>query len=277
MDQAFEMIGAGLIVPAVLATISTHLAHALLPPAVSRRCSLAIALALGYVAGYACLPEWAEWLPTRHWHWLPPITIAAALVGPISFAQGVSLGERLSLSLLLAFVVACLIVPQWENLQPVRGRYIALLTIYLFVIAGGSAPLADRMKSRAWLGILLMVAAALAVAIFAVVSIRFGQLTGMLVAATFGMALGASWPRRDLSLRGVSFGFFVLAGSLAFISGLDPDPAVWELLGLPAAPLILWATAYLPGRQTELRAALIDFAAVAFGVILITGWIVMRR
>ena len=223
---------------------------------------MAVALATGFLCGYALLTPRDEWIPSRHWHWLPVLAIASAILGPVGFARGVSKVERLLLVAILAFASACLVVPNWEPLQPIRHRYVVFLTTYLFILAAATPPLVDRLPGKLILWILPVTSLVLGFTILACLSLRFGQLTGLLAGATLGSCLSGIWYERR-AVHGLLSPFSILAGSLAFIAYIEPEQPLTGMLIFPASPLVLWFTTFLPVSQDRWLPCLLHGLAVA--------------
>src|SRR5688572_25919320 len=82
-DAVTEILGLEVLAPAAIALITCWLSVSVLPSAVSSRISVVLGFVAGFVAGYVLLPEWAELRPSRHWHWLPWISLAAGVAGTL--------------------------------------------------------------------------------------------------------------------------------------------------------------------------------------------------
>src|SRR5437762_9081112 len=132
MNTSIELFGYGIAVPAAVAIAVMRLALRLPAEDVARRYAAALAFCLAFFVAYALLPPWAAMVPTRHWHWLPYLALAAMVIGPVGLAGGVRAFERWLLHLLLAVVAAWFLVPTWASLQPWRGASIFLLSAALF-------------------------------------------------------------------------------------------------------------------------------------------------
>jgi hypothetical protein len=120
----------------------------------------------------------------------------------------------------------------------------------------------DRLSYKIILGILPAVSAVLGFTILACVSLRFGQLTGLLAGATIGSCLSGFWYERQ-AVRGLLPPVAILAGSLAFIAYIEPEQPLTGMLLLPAAPLVLWFTLLLPLSKDGWFASVIHSLAVA--------------
>ena len=230
---------------------------------------------MGFVAGYALLPPWAEWVPTRHWHWLPYLAIAAMVVGPIGFARGVWSVERWLLYLILAIAAAWLLVPNWSSLQSTRHLYVGFFSAYLFVLAACLPPLADRVSTKVLVVLLSMVTVVLAVMILATVSLRYGHLAGLLSSAMVGCCLYAFMCDKSVALHSLVPVSSILAGGLAFVGCIEPQPQLAGLLVLPAAPAALWVAVSLPLPKDGRVASIVQVTAVVLVVCIGVGWTVL--
>src|SRR5687767_9383371 len=135
MNLVIEIVGFGFIVPAMVSVAMVFVCQRFLPKSISTRYMLAVSLAMGFLAGYSFLPTWTKWIPTRHWHWLPYLTIVSVIVGGVSLARGVRLAERCLLYLILAIGSALVLVPHWSNIEPMRHYYVGFLSALFLVSA----------------------------------------------------------------------------------------------------------------------------------------------
>ena len=106
MRLMIEIVVYGGIIPTVVPLATASLLLGVLPESASRRYAAAVAFGAAFVVGYMLLPSWAEFVPTRHWHWLPYLGAAAMILALIRLAQGLSTPERWLLHLLLSAVAA---------------------------------------------------------------------------------------------------------------------------------------------------------------------------
>ncbi len=275
-----EIIGYGMIVPAAVSIALVYVCRRWLPQSVSRRYALAVGLTTGFVVGYALLPSWAEWVPTRHWHWLPYLAVAAMIVGPIGFARGVWVVERWLISLILAIASACVLVPDWASLEPTRHLYVGFLSAYLFVLATCLPPLTDRLSPRLFLALLATVASILALMVLATVSLRYGHLAGLVASAMVGCCVSTflfddSVTLRSLAVRSLVPVFSILVGGCAFVGSIEPQPPLAGLLVLPASPLALWVVTWLPLPKDGRLASTVQVIAVAAILCVGIGWVLL--
>ncbi|MEX0702073.1 MAG: hypothetical protein WD069_08250 [Planctomycetales bacterium] len=265
-ELAFEILVYGALVPAAVAIGALWIARRVLPPTSSSRHAAALAFAGGFCAGYALLPEWAPWSPSRHWHWLPYLAAAAAVTGPIAVAAGVSRPERWLLCLLSAIVAAWLLVPTWASLQPPRTTWVPLLAGYLFLLAALLDDLPDRVPGPMLRGVLFVVAATAAAVIADRVSISQARVAGLAAGALGGIAVGSGRRGNGVQLRGLAPAFAIVVGGGAFAGCIDPPKPLYGLLLAPAVPLALWVCAVGPLRRLGAKAAVVQAIAVAIAL-----------
>lgn len=273
MNAAIEIVGYGGVVPGVVAITAFVLSRWLLPDDAGARHSGAWAFAAAFITGYVLLPDWADIIPSRHWHWLPYLSVMAAVLAPVGLASGVALAERWLLYGFLALVAAGLLVPTWESLQP-RWIYAALLAGYFFVLAAWLGELPDRLSGGAgWIG-LIVVSAATAISGAVFVSAKYGQVVGIATAAITGCGF-ANWLRTSpLAFRGVVPQFAVIVGGLAFVTSIEPEPALYVFLLIPAAPLMSWCCAWGPlSRLKGFAGAAVQLAVVFVPVAVAVAWL----
>lgn len=262
-DALTEALGYGVLIPAVVSVGIVWLTQRLLPEDAATRFPTAAGFAGGFFVGYLLLPEWAELFPTRHWHWLPYLGLAAGLTGPIGLAKGVSLPERWLLTLMLAIVAAALLVPIWSRLQPTRAAWLSVVTAWLFLLAALSDPLPPRIGGRRLTFMLWLVSVVVAVTIALSVSVTYGRVAVVAAGSLAGVCAGAWWGSDDSETRALIPAFTVIVGGIAFVGFIEPDPPLFGLLALPVAPLSLWVCRIGPlKRLSGVKAATVQFAAV---------------
>jgi hypothetical protein len=262
------------LLPLVVSIAMPLVCRRWMPQSMARRYALPVALSAGFVATYGCL-EPAEWLPTRHWHWMPYIALSAMIVGPISIARGVWMLERCLLTLIVAIISASVLVPTWASLEPTRKWYVCFLASYLFVLATCLPPLADRVSPKILLPLLLAIGLMLAVLILAIASVGLGLLAGIMSSALLGSGLVAYWYRDSLSLQSLVFVFSILAGGVAFVGYIDPDPPLKGLLLLPASPLALWLVEAAPRPKKSRVHAIAQMSAVVVPLLVGVVWVLL--
>jgi hypothetical protein len=265
-------------VPPLAAAVATAwLLWRLLPVNIAERYALGIALAVGFFIGYWLLPDnWAPLVPQKHWQWLPYLA-AAAVLGGLPLAAGVSWPERLLAYGALALVAAWQFVPLWEELQPPRHYAVPLLAGYLFMLTALLTALPDRLLQSTSVALLTASAGATALLIAVGVSVKYGQVAAIAAAAMTG-CFGASFisAKRALAIRGLISVFAVLVGGLAFVGTIEPTPPQPIILLAPAAPLMLWLFAAGPlARLKGSPAIAAQAAAVSIPLTIAVIWIAM--
>ena len=98
----------------------------------SFRGDAAIPLGVAFLVGFCALPEFAGFIPQRHWQWLVWLVPLAALLGSLRLAAGIPVWERTLLSGAIAATSAWLLVPSWPDLRPSRLFWQILLGVSLF-------------------------------------------------------------------------------------------------------------------------------------------------
>jgi hypothetical protein len=254
MNLAIELLGVGLIVPAAIAGV---LAWCALQFGDARRIqlyALPAAVAVAYSVSYALLPEWAALAPERHWHWLPYLGLAAAVLGPAGLAAGRPAWTRALAMTALAVGAAYLLVPAWPDLQPPRRLSIALVAVYLSSLILAVEWLGPRVSTAWLLGLLALGGGALTITVAALVSVRFGVLAAMVAGALAGCWLACMFYRKSSlpDSRCVAPLFAVLVGGAAYVGGIEPQPPLWWLLLIPAIPLAIGAFVW---QFTQYRAS----------------------
>jgi hypothetical protein len=245
MNLTIEFVGGGIVAPAAIAIVVFLLVRVILSPEAGERYSASVAFAAAYVAGYLLVAAWA---PDRHWQWTFYLVLIVAVVGPVAAARGLAVGERWILYLLLALVSAWLLVPNWPNLVPPRTVWVAVLTLYLFVLTALLAPLARRIPSATFVGSLAISSICVSILVTAFISINYGELAGIAAAGLVGCWVASFfwWQRSAL---GVELAYSVIVGGLAFIGCVEPLQPYLGLLVAPAAPLALWCGDLLPALR----------------------------
>jgi MFS family permease len=247
-DAVTEILGLGVLAPAAIALVTCWLSVSVLPAAVSSRVSVALGFLAGFVAGYILLPEWAELRPSRHWHWLPWISLAAGVTGVLGFCAPRTI--KWVLVVATTIVAAWFLVPTWASLSPPRPIWLTGLSAGLLLLIGLSEPLPTRIGGRLALGLLGITAAAVALTIAACISLTYARIAGLAACALAGV-WAAVWLRRtdsDLAVRAAVPAIQVAVGGVAFVACIEPDPPQYCLLLLPAATLGVWL-----GEQRSLR------------------------
>lgn len=207
---------------------------------IGRRYRIAAGVATGFSVGYLLLPDWAVWLPERHWHWMPYLIAAAAILGGAGAARGVRSIDRALLALVAAGMAAAALTPSWNDLQPSRAVLLPLIAAYLVSLAWLYVPLCVVLPVRTVLGHWILAQAVLTVLIAYFFSLRYAQLAAVSCAAAGGCWAAIFWGAGARAVRGAVPTLIVAAGGVAFVAAVEPTPFAWPLLLAPAAPLTLW-------------------------------------
>lgn len=232
-----------------------------LPTEVARRYTASCAALVGFLIGYVMLSLGPS-VPTGHWHWLVYLLIAAAIVGPISLAEGLRVWERILLWLLLAAVTAGLLVPTWEDLEPSRAVHWVVLAGMFVLLATFLQPLEDRLAG--WhLGIAMWATLCTAAVVLALSGNgRFGQIAIAGAGAILGLSALSGLARGEQPLLGSSGLFAMLVVGTLLVGRVNSfsDVPLASYLLVPFAPLTLWCTQAPPfsrlGKATRVALAI---------------------
>jgi hypothetical protein len=251
----------------------------------SARYAATVGFVGGFVIGYGLLTDADEWYPTRHWHWLPYLGLAAGIVAPVGNARGVSVPERWLMSLLLAVAAAWFLVPTWSSLDASRVYWLLALSGVLWLPAAGLDPLPRRIGSLpvllslcgASLGVTVMVGLCVSVTYAGMAAAASGSLAGLCLdsilrrrqsshsgvpgadRSTLASAVNPEEGLKEtaradelsddeLAIRALLPAATIVVGGAAFVGSIEPQPPLYGLLALPAAPLGLGLSAPGPLR-----------------------------
>ncbi|MFO1095960.1 MAG: hypothetical protein U0992_22035 [Planctomycetaceae bacterium] len=236
-DSITEMIGAGVLAPAAIALGVYWLASRLLPAAAASRDPIALALVSGFVVGYYLLHGSAAVVPSRHWHWLPWLGLAAGVTGCLAIHAGKVVWWLLMLATCGA--AAWFLVPTWASLEPPRVVWLIELAAIFCMLIGQTERLPSRSGGRLVVFLLGLTAAVMAATIAASVSLTYGQIAGLAACALGGVWTGMWLTGRDdeLATRAAVPAALILIGGIAFVGCIEPEPPNYGLLLLPGAPL----------------------------------------
>ena len=252
MRLAIEILGAGTAVPLAVAIAIHWLGRRWLSSAKAYSCLAPAALGAAFFAGYAALAvsllPWVDFVPPPSWQSLPWLGLLAAIVGSLAATPGSVRGLQWGLRLTLAIVSAWWLVPSWPDLSPSRPISITLLAVYLFLLMVLLDALPEWLVGRLLLGFMMLSAAALALVLAALLSIRFGQLAGLATSALAG-CMASSYLNSRSTTRPLIPGYATLVGGLAYTGYIEPDPTLPALLLISAAPLALWLKAIARPRK----------------------------
>jgi len=222
--------------------------------------------------------DWAPLMPEKHWQWLPYLG-AAAVLGGLTQATGVSWVERLLAYGMLALVAAWQLVPLWPELQPPRPYTIPLLAGYFFLLTALLAALPDRLLGALFVGLLIASAGAVALTIALGVSFQYAQVAAIAAAGLAG-CFGASFftPNRAVTIRGLIAVFVVLVGGVAFVGAIEPTTPMPIFLIPPAAPLMLLLFVVGPlARLQGIAAGMAQTIAVLVPLIIVLVIVALGR
>jgi MFS family permease len=274
MHDALPILARGIAAPAAVSLVVALLLGRFASGA-WRRYVAAIAFAAGFCAGVALIRPWDELLPSRHWQWMFYLSLAAAVVGPISAAAGLHRIERWLLLALTALVAAWLLVPTWESLQPPRLAWVPLLAGYLFLLAAALEPMARLLPPRNLLGLLMLSAADSAALVAAAVSLTYGLPAAAAAAALLGCSAALLLSADADHVRGVIPAYAAVVGGWAFVGCVDPQVPMPLLLLAPAAPLALWCCAWGPLAKLKGAGAMAVQATAVVAVLAAAAWLAL--
>jgi hypothetical protein len=236
----------------------------------------ALAFAVAFWLGYgllAWLQSRSDFVPTRHWQWIPYLTIKAAAVGAVIGAVRMPAVARWVLIADTAILSAWFLVPTWPDLEPRREVALPLFAAYLFLLAVLLDSLTGRLQSSAVTAQLALSAFCSAAMIAALVSLTYGEPAVTAAAALAGCA-AAGWLFPEPAMaRALALAYAVNVGGWAFTGAINPRPPVFALLITPLAPIALWLCAVGPlSRKRGLAAIVLQTAVVLAVLSLAGGW-----
>jgi MFS family permease len=242
------------------------------------RFGASLAFAIAFAVGLAIATKLELLWPQRHWHWLPWLTLLAAIVGAFGASEKRPSGARKAVLLLTVAACALLLVPAWPDLKPGRPIAIALLTGYLFLLAISFESLASRMSAPHLLAQTTLASAGLCMLVLVYFSVSYAGLVGVSTAALAGGWLSTVLQRENHLLSAFSLVYAVNIGGWAFIACVTPRPPLGGMLIAPLAPLSLWCCTRGPlSRLNGIAAAavhsLLVLALLAIAVIALTAQI----
>lgn len=274
MPELVEYLGYGVVLPAAIALTMSLMAARILPVSSVVRHAAVVGFAAAFFVGYVLLPDWAELVPSRHWHWLPYLAIAAGVIGPVGRADGVFTAERWLLHALLSIVVAWLIVPTWASLEPPRSAYVPALACYLVLLMSLLEPLAERVPTVRFSMLLSLSAFTVALCVAVFVSVNYGRLAGLAGSALAGLAL-ANWiSRRDWNVAGLAPAYAGVLGGVAFVGAIEPQEPLLGNLLVPAAPLTLWFSMVGPLKSLSGRKQLLTQGGLVLATLIAAAVVV---
>jgi hypothetical protein len=282
MIDAIRMFGLVVFLPAVIAGGLTW-SLGRFGNGGKRRYSIALPVAIAFLAAYAFHPDQLPLVPDRDWQWLGYQALGTAMLAGLSAMREAQWWERALAMAPVMFVAAWQIVPTWETLQPTRPLMIPLVAAYLWLICLLSSLLPPRLRGRAMLFQLACVLLAVAGYVTVEVSLKIGLSLLPATAAAGGVWLASLWSfRKDdeqlaLSVTALLPVFVVLAGGGAFVGAIElPEPR-YLLLLIPASPLLLWLFAAGPLANLKgTKAVVAQTLAVAAIPVAVLAWTLLK-
>lgn len=241
-----EMIYGG-AVPAAVAAVLFWAGSRSARRDVVRTFSAPLALAAGFLTGYALLAL-GPLVPRTHWHYLPHIVLAAAALAP-AISRPRSVAVRMILIAVATVAAIWLLVPASGNL-PARVLQTAGWTAIAVLAADGLDFALPRLNATVAALLLCAVIGCGAVVLGLAGSLRFAQVAGCGAAALGGMA-AASWINRAAQplVSGVALPAALLVTGAMLIgrtNSFSDVPLVSYLL-VPLGAAALWPAATQTG------------------------------
>ena len=268
-DMVLKAAGCGLLVPAAVTAGGLALARCggLRQGAV--RIGEVLAVAAGLAAGFIALAAsgeltWEFLALEDAWHWLPLLSVAAAVVGVADRALARCRLLRWGVRLVVAGVAAWLLVRGESAYQEVSPGWYAGLTAAVLALWGVLDPAVGRWPG-AWPALLLAVVGLSSGAVLALAGIMKFALVAAVPAAVLGGCAGAAWgDPGESAVRPALPAFAVALPGLLFSGWFNTfsDVPAASFLLVWAAPLALGVTAFLLAPSTKRWPAAVQAAAV---------------
>lgn len=262
MNHLLWTIAGVALVPALVSAALTWLILRFVPEDAAGRYASAVGCGVGFFCGFAIL-ETTALKPTSAWHWIAWCSAAAMVAGPVCLAQGIRRSERWLVHAIVALVAALLLVP--ARILPVSGWHVVSFTVGAAGLSVFVVELGRRHSSRMLAAALCASALCAAALMGAEISLRYGQLAGVLAAALGGcwLGLGGRSAAGEGLMRGTGLLYAITLGGLMLSVFLSPGTPPWHLLLVLFAPLSLWFCGIGPVARLEgWRALLVRAAAV---------------
>jgi hypothetical protein len=240
----------------------------------AQRASAAVAFAAAFWLGYALL-AWvqnrSDFAPSRHWQWIPYLTLLAAAVSGINASIRSYVVLRWALIAVAAIAAAWLVTPTWADLEPRRAITLPLLAAYFFVLAILLELLARRFSAVAIASQLALSAFCSAALIAALVSLTYGEPAIIAATALAGCAAGAWLYPQPALIRALALGYAITVGGWAFTGAINPRPPLFVLLITPLAPLALWTISIGPLARKRGATAIVLQTTAVLAVLALAG------
>jgi hypothetical protein len=260
----------GALLPAVLA-LAPLLVLRLRPGAgdVAQRAAGAMALGVGFLAGYAALGG-EPLRPAEPQDWLPALALLAGAVGTLEGLPRTPTALGWALRLGVAGLAAWLLLPQWLAAKPTAWQWQLGIGAAILGLWAALDALAARRPGN-WFAPLLALTAAVGAAVLMCASTaKFAQAAGVLAATLAGAALAIRG--QFLPLRGLVPGVAVLLPGLMAEGAMNTfsDVPLASFALVAAAPLMLVAGGR--GWRVATAAVLLPLAAaVGLAVAMTSG------
>lgn len=244
--------GLGFAVPALAAAIIVLVLRTKqLRSNTTERYAAALAIFVGFFLGYRLIPL-GPWMPEVDWHWIPYALAGAAIVGPVACGEGLTLCDRILLTLFAAVLLACGVVPTFGDLAPAYPYQFAALATCVLLFALLFEPISERLPGPTTPAILIATGLAAAAILLLSGSLRFMQIA---LAFVGSVAVVAFRQREINALRGAApllasllCGLLLVGRAYSFSS----VPTLSYLL-VPLAPLTLGLVAFGPAARLSPR------------------------
>ena len=229
----------GGIVPAAVVVAGSLLSFRFANREFSRSIAVNWAVAVAFFLGIRLLAL-TPWKPSTHWHWLPYIGLACAILSPLTVHRNIV--ARIAGAGIMAVLSACLLVPDWNDLPQSRLVMISSFAVALVVVQAGVSSLTMRVERRGLAIVLAGSALGAAVILTLAGSLRFGQIGGCIAAAFFGLMVALFIDRKCDKMPDLSILFTMLCCGAMLVGklNLSSDVPLISFLIPPLAPTSIW-------------------------------------
>lgn len=233
MSFLLEIVGYGGITPLIVSGTVVFLIRRCCADDVAVRYAVPLGLLAGFTAAYGLLP-WAPLRPEAHWHFLPYVAAAAVLIGPVALAGGVLRRERWALHFAIGLLTALLLIPDWEEIAPMRTRYLAAVAVGVPFLSVSIESLAARIQGALPAAVLVVAFITGAFVLEESGSLKFAQLGGAVAAAMAGCIIAITrFGRSGPQFRSVALPVSTLLVGLIFSGYVN------SFSGIPASAYAL--------------------------------------